>query len=388
MKVPSSRQQKLDRMDQSYKQEVTKKEKNLKNIKYKYNKRIKDIKYDGNKLIENHQVSERKRAVKEITAENKRWDHLQNKLNEKKKLWENELSFLKSKQKGEVDLLQERHLERLESETYNLNKELKELEGRAQNSMLDLKESTREELAKEKADSQYKKFSLKRQDESLEDQVIRDYSSFNQRQQRDIDHALRRKQEKQKEIIRDLTNKNYEEIKAGQENQKINIETLNDIHNETLKDREEILKEKIGSMELEHQGVLNRIKTKNEGEINELKNDYAKRKDFIDSRSKDPFYRLETFKPRIVDRDNEYLLKIEIPEHEARFVNLTGKERKLRLTSSRRFEDLAKGEDGALNRSARSEMISQEYLLDNHINPRKITQVYENGELIFKVPKY
>jgi HSP20 family molecular chaperone IbpA len=140
-------------------------------------------------------------------------------------------------------------------------------------------------------------------------------------------------------------------------------------------------------MEKSHQETLNRLKAKNELDINDLKTSYAKRKDFIELRSKDPFYKMENLKPKIKDKGKEYTVSLEIPEHEARFVNLTGMGKKLRLTTTRNFEGIAKTEEGGLNRSARSEMISQEYHLNSHILPRKITQVYEDGMLIFKVPK-
>ena len=387
MKIPSKQQNNLKKIDLNYQKELKNRENKLKDLEYVYSKKMKDIKSDANTQIKAHQITQRNRAEKEISQENERWDHLQNRLADKKGMWERELDFLETKQEGKVDLLFERHEDRIDNAVYDHKKNLEGLDDKARESMLEFKEENRQAMANEKTDSRYRLSSLKRHDESLEDQVIRSYSRFNQKQRDNIDEALKEKKKLQGQIMRDLENKNYEEIKMRQELQKSNIDKINGIHNETIRERENILKDKINEMEKNHQGTLLRLKTKNTLEINDLKNDYAKRKDFINIKAKDPFYRLESLKPQIKEAKSEYTLSLEIPEHEARFVNLTGMGKKLRLTTTRNFEGIAKSEEGGLKRSAKSEMISQEFHLNNHIHPRKITQKYEDGMLIFKVPK-
>lgn len=387
MKITSNRQKELQKLDLNYQKELGKREKNLKNLNYLYGKKIKDIKYEGNRQIEKHQIAQREKVVKELSEENKRWDHVQNRLAQKKGQWERELNFLEAKQAGEVDYLKEKHLDKLDMEVYDHNKTLDNFDDKASQAMLDLKEEHRQLIAKEKMDSRFKIGSLKRQDERLEDQAIRNYSSFNQRQQRDLDKALKEKKIKYKETIRDMENKNYEQINTRQKLQKKNLDKINDVHNEILREREEILTTKINEIEQDHQSTLDRLKIKNAKEINDLKRSYTKRKDYISTRASDPFYNLSKLSPKIRERNEEYTLSLNIPEHESRFVNLTGRNKKLRLTTTRNFEDLAKTEEGGINRSSRSEMISQEFLLDTFINPRKITQVYEDGQLVFKIPK-
>ena len=374
-------------MDLAYKKELNKREQKLKDLDYSYSKKMKDIKYDANNKIEKHRFKHRERATKEISEDHKRWDHIQDRLTQKKGMWEREINHLEAKQKGERDLLLEKHMDRLDNEVYTHNKNLDELDDSARESMLKLKEENRQAMAKEKGNSRLRLASLKRDDETLEDQVIRSYSSFNQQQKDDIAQALKEKRKLQQQIIGDMENKNYKQIKTRQELQKTNLDKVNEIHNETIREREEQLLNKINEMERSHQETLLRLKTKNELEINDLKTSYGKRKEFIDLRSKDPFYKMDKLQPKIKDMGSEYTVSLEIPEHEARFVNLTGIGKKLRLTTTRNFQGIAETEEGGLNRSARSEMVSQEYPLDNHILPRKITQVYEDGMLIFKVPK-
>ncbi|RLA65862.1 MAG: hypothetical protein DRQ88_04230 [Epsilonproteobacteria bacterium] len=284
----------------------------------------------------NNQVGKKTKEIKseahqqdqnKNVLKNNKWDHLINHLNEKKGIWKKEISFLETKHKTGTNHLKEK------------------------------------------------------------DTGTSDIKVIQHNKSKDTEKNLRVQKKRHQETIRDIDNKYYAEIKMRQELQKNNIEKINQDHNEIMRDREVILKDKINGMERSHQETLYRLKTKNTNDINDLKKSYAREKDNIAIKARDPFYNLTMLNPRIKERKEDYILSLEIPEHEIKFVNLTGKNKKLRLTTSRNFKDLAQTEKGAFNRSARSEMVSQEYMLENHINPRKISQIYEDGMLIFKVPK-
>ncbi|TDJ07186.1 MAG: hypothetical protein E2O68_03905, partial [Deltaproteobacteria bacterium] len=203
MKIPSKKQQNLKKMDLSYQKELNKRENKLKDLEYVYSKKMRDIKSQANHQIENHKNTQRQRMIKEINEDHKRWDHIRDRLTDKKGMWERELDFLATKQKGKLDLLLEKHEDRLDQEVYGHRKSLSELDQHARESMHLLKEENRQVMANEKQDSRLRLASLKRHDETLEDQAIRSYSSFNSRQQNDIEKALREKKKLQKEILRD-----------------------------------------------------------------------------------------------------------------------------------------------------------------------------------------
>ncbi len=113
----------------------------------------------------------------------------------------------------------------------------------------------------------------------------------------------------------------------------------------------------------------------------------SKQKAVITEKSKDVFYQGNVVKTSVIEKQDHYLVKVPVAPHEAALVNLTGKDRNLKLSLSRMSEKEVKAEDGSINKTKRSESMVKELQVEQIINPKKIEKTYENGEVIYKIAK-
>ena len=102
-------------------------EKKLREIDFLYNKKYKEIKTDSKLKLENHISNRRKKELKALDLENKKWEHLQNRIHEKKGQWEKKLNFLNSKHKNDVEVAKEEKnaaIERQRTDLFETQKDL------------------------------------------------------------------------------------------------------------------------------------------------------------------------------------------------------------------------------------------------------------------------
>jgi len=57
------------------------------------------------------------------------------------------------------------------------------------------------------------------------------------------------------------------------------------------------------------------------------------------------------------------------------------------MTLTRKYTDSLDAEDGSNNKSTKTELYSKEFSTKEILNPKSITQKYENGVLTFKILK-
>ena len=101
----------------------------------------------------------------------------------------------------------------------------------------------------------------------------------------------------------------------------------------------------------------------------------------------DNFYHVNLLEPELVDNGKEYLLYLEVPPHEKESVHISARNRNIRLTLARRFEDEITNEDGTMDRSRKSEIFAKTIKTNDIIDHNSITQKYEDGHIIYKISK-
>jgi len=175
--------------------------------------------------------------------------------------------------------------------------------------------------------------------------------------------------------------KEREKIHANQ------LKVLEDHHKEILKQKNITFRDKYDTMANGHKSIIERMQQRFKSEVEGLVNVHAQYKEVFNSKSDDDFYHVSKLEPLIEDVGENYLISLEVPPHEKENVRFSAHDRKVSLSLTRRFTDRSIDEDGGINKSRRSEVFSKDFSVDEIVNPKKVTQRYQDGVLSFMVAK-
>lgn len=184
-----------------------------------------------------------------------------------------------------------------------------------------------------------------------------------------------------------IDGKNQMELDTRVKSHQSELKFVEEHYAETLKQKDLSFKQKFAQMDKAHNDILTRVKERFDNELKSLVAKYGKYKDNQTEKIDDDFYQVTKLNPQIKDMGKEYILGLEIPSYEKETVNLTAQDRKITLTLTRNFSDAVQGDDGSLNKSKRSEVMSKTFDIPEIVDSRTIKRKFEDGVLYFSVAK-
>ncbi len=164
--------------------------------------------------------------------------------------------------------------------------------------------------------------------------------------------------------------------------------TFQDKHQQNMMtQKDQDFKVRYEKMSQEHNAILKNLSDKFEADVRKVVEKTSSEKKTIEEKSSDPFYRVETLKPKMVEDQKDVTVSINVPEYEKENVILSAQGRSIKIAVARKFSDIVTGDDGSLNRATKSELYSREFNAKDLLNPREITQTYADGVLTYKIKK-
>jgi HSP20 family molecular chaperone IbpA len=180
-------------------------------------------------------------------------------------------------------------------------------------------------------------------------------------------------------------NKRLEMEKVRVQQDELNY--LDKYHKNLVDQKQADFKTRYEQLTKEHDRILNDIKSKLDQDIKVETAKNAQTKKSLVTKAADDFYRIDKLAPKLSDSGQEYVLTINVPEHERENVHLVAHGRDLKLTMSRKFSDTLEDEEGTINRTSKSQLFSKELKTLDLVNPKKVTENYQDGLLTFKISK-
>ena len=195
----------------------------------------------------------------------------------------------------------------------------------------------------------------------------------------------------QKTELQKNTDSSIEKNKRLQ-NEKIRVQNeelvyLDKHQKDMIQQKQEDFKVRYQNMVNEHQTLLDELKTHLDTDVKKMVSQSADQKKNITNRLDDRFYQIGLLSPNLSENEKEFQVSLKVPEHEKENVHLSAHGRGVKLTQTRKFSDSLESEDGTINRSSRSELLSREFPSKDILNPKMITQNYSDGTLTFKIQK-
>ena len=104
--------------------------------------------------------------------------------------------------------------------------------------------------------------------------------------------------------------------------------------------------------------------------------------------SSDPFYKLPSLNAELIESENFYTLKAQIPEHEKKNIDVKVQKDSIVLAGNREFNEKLESDDKNQKiQSNNYQSYRQEFKINFPIYERAITQTYEGGVLTVTIPK-
>lgn len=195
----------------------------------------------------------------------------------------------------------------------------------------------------------------------------------------------------QKTELKKLTDQTLQKTMKQEEQklqvQKDEISYQDNHHKNILAQKQADFKIRYENMVKDHDSILNDIKNHLDKDMKKMIASSSTQKRIMASKSDDPFYRVDLLNPTMIESEKEYLVKISIPEYEKENIHLSVQGREARITLTRRFSETEEAEDGSVNKSTKNELFSKSISSKDLLDPKSITQKFEDGILTFKIKK-
>ena len=132
--------------------------------------------------------------------------------------------------------------------------------------------------------------------------------------------------------------------------------------------------------------ALSRLDHLNKKIETKMKDDLKEQLQASVNRSDDPFYRFTELKPTMKQFENHIEISVEVPDHAKRDLQLTLNNKEAVLSFNRRYDDTRKLE-GVTNKLHKVESFTTRINTNQHLDPKSIKAVYENGVMTYIVKK-
>lgn len=345
------------------------------------------VENDSDEQVERARIKTEGRIIDNARFEEEKLNKLKASTENMRKLMEAETQHFRDRKAEEVELVQQSQEERLN----NLNEQFskKGLEQQAQyegrldessnknqeelnkiknNFALDLQDHTRRSA--ERLDTVDTNFKTRYQNNELKfQQALHEQEKIGLKDMEKLQNEQRLEKEESKMI-------NEKEVQKSKAFYKQTLDSMRTEFEKTYKERQEY-----------QRTFLEQLDAKNKAEIRQIVDDFSSKKDKLVDRMQDAFYRPTYLEPTVSDSGKNYVVHLPIPEHEKGLVQISGYDRRLKITMSREFAEQNTGVDGAEASSKRYETFSKELLVPEIVDARKITREWKSGNLVFVVPK-
>lgn len=102
----------------------------------------------------------------------------------------------------------------------------------------------------------------------------------------------------------------------------------------------------------------------------------------------DPFYRIKSLSPTLSENDKEYVVKVAVPEHEAKNLFISGEGQALKLSLGRRFQDQTRNEEESrVTKTSSYQTVVETLVIPGPYDAKKIHREYADGFVTIKMPK-
>lgn len=187
--------------------------------------------------------------------------------------------------------------------------------------------------------------------------------------------------------LNSLKDKHNRKVQDNESTYKKKMQVLQKQHHSKVKEENERFEKKFLDVKNKNEKVISRLDNQTEEIITDIQKRFAHDVDVELEKLKDQFYHTRQVVPHVSDKGSFYEIKLKVPEHEIKNIQLTGKDRKLKLSMNRSLDQKVEESDNVKAHTKKVETHLVEIDVDDIVNTSKLSKAYKNNHLTFKVAK-
>jgi HSP20 family molecular chaperone IbpA len=137
----------------------------------------------------------------------------------------------------------------------------------------------------------------------------------------------------------------------------------------------------------EHQESLNQLNARTGKQLEELRNDGARKLATYESRQEDPFYRMVSLDAEVSDTGDTFVLRARVPQHEQDNVKAMVQGQQIVVTGARQAQDQVKLGEGRARSSSSYQTFRETFPIDWPVDPASMLRESQGDELVFTFSK-
>lgn len=157
--------------------------------------------------------------------------------------------------------------------------------------------------------------------------------------------------------------------------------------------------DRVRTMNENHQKEYERLSANTAEEVKRLETDAFKaiadtragtmeRVRYVTDQTEDPFYRLKSLNPVISESENTFTVKLNLPEHEAKNLFVSGEGQTLKVSLTRKFQERARAEEGdRTTKTASYQSIVESLAMPGAFDAKGLKRDYADGVVTITVPR-
>lgn len=377
----------LKKLIKSQRSEISAKQKEINKIQDIYDKKIEDERFQGEVKLMDIQDRNKARLINATLGKEEKLEELKlQQENTRKRILDEEFS-LKSKHKEGIRVQNALHSEKSKEIFGQSSEELKDLTFRINNQVKDVKNKSDQVVSDIRHESKLKIDQAAFNNDLKITEAQSGQANAMKRSEQRYQQAVRKNELEHKNMLAEQLFKNDMNFKTKERINKDRTEAMEKHYQELLLGEKKGFEEKYQKMIDSHNQVLDRLKKTFEKEMSSITQSHLKAKESANNKVDDDFYQLLTLEPSIREDEKAYYIEINTPAHEKENFNLTADQRTVKLMFNRRSEERLENENGGVEKSKRSQVITKEFKVSDIVSDKNIRVTYQEGVLSYRLPK-
>lgn len=375
------------RMNKSIQKKIESKEKEIQNLDTLYDKKIAMVKLEGEDQYIQNLDRNNQRMMSETGVFEDKIKGYQEKLKKIHDSVTQEELTLKSSEKQKLAEMKAQLEENFQEQYSATQENQKEITDATQASVKEIATNSKAEKLSLEGKAQYEMNALasefnnkaannEKEFRSKLDNDIRLHKNELTNQKTELKKLMSLDAEKNKRLSSELNRVNKGQLDFQDAHQK-----------DILSQREKDFKIRYENMVKDHDTVLKTLSAKFEEDARKMISSTSIDKKILESRSEDPFYKVDKLNPKLIEDLKTVTVQIPVADYEKENVHLSTQGRSIKITLARKYTNSLNSEDGGLNKSTRSELLSKDITTTDLLSPKDIKQFYKDGILHFKINK-
>ncbi|MGK0367669.1 MAG: hypothetical protein ACI9QD_000807 [Thermoproteota archaeon] len=300
---------------------------------------------------------------------------------------DNRLDNIKNTNSNQIRNQESNHKLKYTTEDIKNQDTVQRLNSNFNNKVFELSRSGRESVSNLRTQNETAVRTQNRQHSNATRELNEKYNTKFRFEKNKFDSSLEIQQQEFKNQTAQIKKQHFVELENNNSEHKKKMEVIKSKHAGLIKSEKQNFDGNYKHLLEQNRNISATLEGKTVETLQDLKNKFSQDLDVHLDKVQDSFYHTRKITPVITDKGDHFEIKLKIPPHEKKFVQLYAKDKKIRITLSRNYDEKFTDQKDITNSTKKTETHVLEAKVDQFLNNKEITTHYDKQHLTYKIKK-